>query len=118
LTAGTAEDPKKTTTYRVLVVVVSILSILILLALAALVAGGIRQFSGHHGSAPPSGTASFTTSQLSTQLPAGAKITSVQTNGNRVVIAVHTAEGDEVDIFDTDTGRPVARIRAAAPAPK
>ena len=112
MTAGTAEDPKKTTTYRVLVVVVSILSVLILLALAGLIAGGIRQFSGHHGSGPV-----FTTSQLSTQLPAGAKITSIETSGNRVVIGLHTPEGDEVDIFDTDTGRPVARIRAAA-APK
>jgi hypothetical protein len=114
LTAGTGEDPKKSTTYRVLVVVVSILSILILLALAALVAGGIRQFTGHHGSGASSSTTSFTTSQLSTQLPAGAKITSVQTTGNRVVIGLHTPEGDEVDIFDTDTGRPVARIRTAA----
>lgn len=111
MTAGTAEDPKKTTTYRVLVVVVSILSVLILLALAGLIAGGIRQFSGHRASGPSSGT--FTTSQLSTQLPAGAKITSIQTSGNRVVIGLHTAEGDEVDIFDTDTGRPVARIKAA-----
>ena len=109
MTAGTAEDPKKTTTYRVLVVVVSILSILILLALAALVAGGIHQFSGRHASAP-----SPLASSLTSQLPPGARIMSVQTNGNRVVIAVHTAEGDEVDIFDTDTGRPVARIRAAS----
>jgi hypothetical protein len=109
LTAGTAEDPKKTTTYRVLVVVVSILSVLILLAFAALIAGGIRQFSGHHAGGPV-----FTTSQLSTQLPPGAKITSIQTSGNRVVIGLHTPEGDEVDIFDTDTGRPVARIRAAS----
>ena len=110
MTAGTAEDPKKTTTYRVLVVVVSILSVLILLALAALVAGGIRQFSGHHGDSGPV----FTTSQLSTQLPAGAKITSIETSGNRVVIGLHTPQGDEVDIFDTDTGRPVARIKAAS----
>ena len=114
MTAGTAEDPKKTTTYRVLVVVVSILSVLILLALAGLIAGGIRQFSGHHASGPSSGTGSFTTSQLSTQLPAGAKITSIQTSGNRVVIGLHTSDGDEVDIFDTDTGRPVARIKAAS----
>jgi hypothetical protein len=109
LTAGTAEDPKKTTTYRVLVVVVSILSILILLAVAALIAGGIRQVRGHHEAGPV-----VTTESLSTQLPAGAKITSIQTSGNRVVIGLHTPQGDEVDIFDTDTGRPVARIRAAA----
>lgn len=109
MTAGTAEDPKKTTTYRVLVVVVSILSVLILLALAALVAGGIRQFR-HHDSGPVFAASSLS---LSTQLPAGARIISVQTNGNRVVIAVHAPDGDEVDIFDTDTGKPVARIKAA-----
>ena len=109
MTAGTAEDPKKTTTYRVLVVVVSILSVLILLALAGLIAGGIRQFSGHHASGPV-----FATAQLGTQLPAGAKITSIQTSGNRVVIGLHTPDGDEVDIFDTDTGRPVARIKPAS----
>jgi len=111
LTAGTAEDPKKTTTYRVLVVVVSILSVLILLAVAALIAGGIRQIRRHHDTAPV-----VTTESLSTQLPPGSKITSIQTSGNRVVIGLHTPEGDEVDIFDTDTGRPVARIRAAAPS--
>ena len=109
MTAGTAQDPKKTTTYRVLVVVVSILSVLILLALAALVAGGIHQFSSRHETG-----ATFTAPSLSTQLPPGAKITSIETSGNRVVIGLHTPEGDEVDIFDTDTGRPVARIRAAS----
>jgi len=112
LAAGTGEDPRKSTTYRVLVVIVSILSVLILLAFAAMVALGVRQFSRHHASGPV-----FTTSSLSTQLPPGAKITSIETSGNRVVIGLHTPEGDEVDIFDTDTGRPVARIRAAA-APK
>ncbi|HUO91661.1 MAG TPA: DUF6476 family protein [Rhizomicrobium sp.] len=111
MTAGTAEDPKKTTTYRVLVVVVSILSVLILLAMAALIAGGIRQMRRHPETSPAVATVS-----LSAQLPEGSKITSVQTSGNRVVIAVHAPGGDEVDIFDTDTGRPVARIKAAAAA--
>ena len=110
MTAGTAENPKKTATYRVLQAVVIILSVLIVLAMMALVVGGVMKMSGHRESAP-----SYSASSLTSQLPPGARITSVQTNGNRVVIAVHTAEGDEVDIFDTDTGRPVARIRAAAP---
>ena len=110
MTADTAHDPKRTTTYRVLVVVVSLLSILILLALAALVAGGIRQFSLRHASAPV-----FSSAQATAELPPGAKITSIQTSGNRVVVGVHTREGDEIDIFDTDTGRPVARIRPAPP---
>jgi len=88
--------------------VVIILGILIVAALAALVIGGIMKFSGHHG-APVASPAAF-----SAQLPPGARITSIQTSGNRVVIAVHTAQGDEVDIFDTDTGRSVARIAPAS----
>ena len=109
MTAGTGEDPKETTTYRVLVVVVSILSVLILLVIGAFVVVAIRRASAHHASAPV-----FTMSQPTAQLPAGAKITSIETSGNRVVIGLHTPQGDEVDIFDTDTGKPVARILAAA----
>ena len=112
MTADTAHDPKRTTTYRVLVVVVSILSVLILLALAALVAGGIHQFSSRHSGVQ---APAYSSAQVSAELPPGAKITSIQTSGNRVVVGVHTREGDEIDIFDTDTGRPVARIRPAPP---
>jgi hypothetical protein len=95
-----------------LVVVVSILSVLILLALAALVAGGIHQFSSRHSGVQ---APAYSSAQVSAELPPGAKITSIQTSGNRVVVGVHTREGDEIDIFDTDTGRPVARIRPAPP---
>ncbi len=110
MTADTVDDPRKTTTYRVMLGVVIILGILIIAALGALVIGGIMKFSGHKAVA--GGIAPAT---LASELPPGARIMSIETNTNRVVIAVHSAQGDEVDIFDTDTGRPVARIRAAPP---
>ena len=108
MTAGTAEDPKKTTTYRVLVVVVSILSVLILLAFAALIAGGIRQFSGHHASGGCVGDCG------TAQLPPGAKITSIQTTGNRLIIGFHDANGDGIEIVDPDTVKLIAIIRPAS----
>jgi len=112
LTAATAHDLKKTTTYRVMLAVVIILGVLIVLAFGALIVGSAMKLVGRRESAP-----AYAPAQLTAELPQGSKIISVETSGNRVVIAVHTAQGDEVDIFDTDTGRPVARIRSA-PVPK
>ena len=116
MTADTAHDPKGSTTYRVMLAVVIILGVLILVAFGALIVGAAMKIAGHH-SANTAAAPSIAPAQLSAELPAGARITSVSTTGNRVVIGVHTREGDEVDIFDADTGRPVARIRAAQ-APK
>jgi hypothetical protein len=112
LTAGTADDPKATTTYRVLKAVVIILGILIVLAFGALVVGAAMKMVGHHR------TSSVAASAVAGTLPAGARIISLQTSGDRVIVAVHTQDGDEVDIFDAETGKPVARIRAARGAGK
>ena len=108
MTAGTADDPKATTTYRVLKAVVIILGVLIVLAFGALIVGAAMKMAGHHGAVAPSVSA-----QLVSSLPAGARIISLQTSGDRVVVGVHTPDGDEVDIFDSETGKPVARIRSA-----
>lgn len=110
MTADTADHPKRTTTYRVLLAVVIILGILIVLAFGALVVGAILKLGRPHAPAD-----NFVMGGVTAGLPAGAHITTIETSGNRVVIGVHTQEGDEVDIFDTDTGRPIARIRAAPP---
>jgi hypothetical protein len=91
--------------------VVIILGVLLLVGFGALIVGVALKVAGHSGAQAPA----FSAAQASAELPPGAKITSIQTSGNRVVVGVHTREGDEIDIFDTDTGRPVARIRPAAP---
>jgi hypothetical protein len=116
LTADTAHDPKRSTTYRVMLAVVIILGVLILIAFGALIVGAAMKIAGHSTRAPAA--PAFAPAQASAELPPGARITSVSTTGNRVVIGVHTPQGDEVDIFDTDSGRPIARIRPAPQAAK
>ena len=106
MTAGTADDPKATTTYRVLKAVVIILGILIVLAFGALVVGAAMKMSGHR-----SGATVPVERAVAASLPPGARITSLQTSGDRVIVGVHAPDGDEVDIFDVETGRLVARIR-------
>jgi hypothetical protein len=107
LTADTADDPKATTTYRALKAVVIILGVLIVLALGALVVGGAMKLAGHHGSGQVAASA------VAGSLPLGARIISLQADGDRLIVGVHAPGGDEVDIFDSETGRLVARIRPA-----
>ena len=112
MTAGTAHDPKENANYRVLQAVVIILGILIVFAFVALVIGAISKFSGHRSAADAASPAS-----VAAYLPAGSRIISFQASGDRVIVAVHAPGGDEVDIFEAETGKPVARIRpATAPA--
>jgi flagellar basal body-associated protein FliL len=92
---------------RGLKAIVIILGILIVLAFAALVVGFFSRLSGGGGS----GSSDSATQML---LPAGSKILQVQvTTNSRIVMAVQTPSGAEVDIFDTDTGRLVGRIKPA-----
>jgi len=106
LTAGTVEDPRKTTTYRVMLAVVIILGIFIVAAVGALIVGGIMKAAGHKavGCVGDCGLA---------HLPPGAKITSIQTTGNRLIIGLHTPAGDAVEIIDADNGHMVALITVA-----
>jgi len=106
LTADTADDPKAAPTYRALKAVVILLGVLIVAAFGALIIGGAMKLAGHR-SAPPQAA-------LASDLPADAKILSLQTTGNRIVVALRTPQGDEIDIFDAETGKPVARIRAVS----
>jgi hypothetical protein len=100
-----SDDPKASATYRAMKAVVIILGVLIVVAFGALVVGAGRMLAGHHR-AGGDGPAALT-------LPPGARITAIETNGNRLILGLRTAEGDEVEIVDTDTGRLVARIKSA-----
>jgi hypothetical protein len=91
---------------RGLKAIVIILGILIVLAFAALVVGFFSRLSGGGRGSAPSGAAA------QVLLPAGSKILQIQiTTNNRVVVAVQTPSGNEVDIFDTDDGRLIGRIK-------
>jgi flagellar basal body-associated protein FliL len=99
------DDPNTAPNNRGLKAIVIILGVLIVLAFAALVVGFFSRLSG--GRDPAAGGA---VSELA--LPPGSKIIQVQvTTTNRIVMAVQTPTGNEVDIVDTDTGRLIGRIK-------
>lgn len=104
---ATSDDPRAAATYRATKAVVIILGVLIVIALIALVVGVGFKLAGRHGGR---GAEAATAT-----LPPGAKITAIETSGNRLILGLHTGEGDEVDIVDTDSGHLVARIKAPPP---
>jgi hypothetical protein len=104
-------DEKQTTRYRVARLLVIILSALIILAVVALVVGGALQMTGHStkifGSSKPApapvGAEVFV-------LPPGAKVVKTETQPGRLILHVHSAAGDEIDIVDTADGHLISRI--------
>jgi hypothetical protein len=100
-------DPKKTTSYRLMLAVVIILGVLIVIALGFLVRGLVSKGSPHSAS-PDSATAA-----AAFALPPGARIVQTETQPNRLILHVHAPDGDEVDIIDTTDGHLISRIKAA-----
>jgi hypothetical protein len=114
---NTPADPKSTTAYRTAKFAVIVLSALIILALIGLVAGMAMKMTGRSvhlfgGSDAPAAAGSGGTAFA---LPSGAKVTSSETQPGRLILHVHSAAGDEIDIVSTDDGRLISRI---GPAPK
>lgn len=105
-------DEKQTTRYRVARLLVIILSALIILAVMALVVGGVMQMTGHStklfgraapGANAPVGVEAFV-------LPPSAKVVKTETQPGRLILHVHSAAGDEIDIVDTSDGHLISRI--------
>ncbi len=92
--------------YRLMKAIVITLGVLIGLAFAALVVGFVMRLTGH---STQTGGAPQTAARY--ELPAGAKILSLQVAGNRLILGVHSDAGSEVDIFDSETGRLVGQIK-------
>jgi hypothetical protein len=89
---------------RLMKIIVTVLGALIMLAFLALIVGFVMRLNGR---AP--GSSNPVASVYS--LPAHSRITSMQiAGGSRIVLTVSTPDGDEIDIFDTDTGRLVSKI--------
>ena len=114
-------DEKQTTRYRVARLLVIILSALIILALVLLAVGTVMQMTGHStrifgsskpaapGAVAPVGAEAFA-------LPPGATVVKTESQPGRLILHVHSAAGDEIDIVDTSDGRLVSRI-GPTPAP-
>ena len=112
-------DPKTTTAHRAAKLAVIVLSALIILALIGLVAGMAMKMTGHSvhlfgGSDAPQPAAPATGSDSTAfALPPGAKLMSSETQPGRLILHVHAAAGDEIDIVSTDDGHLISRIGPA-----
>jgi len=99
MAAGTNEN--RGPAYRGLLAVVIILGVLIVVGLGALVVGMVMRFNGR---APAHRDASIFVP------PAGARIISVLSSGDRLILHLRTPAGEEIDIVNTEDGRPVAHF--------
>lgn len=88
--------------------IVGVLSALIILAVLGLVVGFVWQLT--HGSPATPGRPSAGQAFV---LPRGAKIAQMETQNGRLILLVHTASGDEIDIVSTEDGRLIAQVKAA-----
>lgn len=100
--------PQNTLAYRGAKYAVIVLSALIILALIGLVVGVAMKLTGQLPHTSGNGSAQ------TFMLPRGAKIMRTDVLPGRLILLVHSAQGDEINIIDTDTGRLVSRI---VPAP-
>jgi hypothetical protein len=88
--------------YKAAKLAVIILSALIILAVIALVVGGIT----HMGRKSPAhgATAGF-------ELPHGARIVEMQSQPGRLILRVRDAQGEEIDMIDTQDGHLVGQVK-------
>lgn len=99
-----SEDPEALASFRFARGAAIILGVLIVLALVALALG----FAFRGKAAPAPGAA------VHVALPEGARILSLDVVQGRVVLRIHSDEGDEVDIIDAESGRLVSQAKAPA----
>jgi hypothetical protein len=87
--------------YRGPLIVVIILGVLIVLALGALIMGAILRLTASR--VPP-------TPYLGTLAAPGERIESTQLDGNRILVRLSGANGDELVVLDAVSGRVVGRV--------
>jgi hypothetical protein len=81
------------------------LGVLIVIAFVLLVVGMVTKFNGHAASTSAQAGARYV-------LPTGAKIVDMQTQPGRVILRVRSADGEEVDIIDTQDGHLISQVKA------
>jgi hypothetical protein len=109
--APLATPVQRSAAYRFLLAAVILLGVLIVIALGVLVVGLTMRVGGHRTARNESPAVQFT-------VPAGTRVVSSDVSGDRLVLCLRGAFGDEIDIIDMQTGRLVAKVRASAPPPK
>jgi hypothetical protein len=101
-------EPANPTSHRLMLAVVIFLGALIVIALILLVVGMMRKFS--EAPAPQAASVSATGAFA---LPAGSKVVEMQAESGRLILHVRAADGDEIDIVDTQDGHLISQIKAA-----
>jgi hypothetical protein len=91
--------------YRGPLIVVIIRGVLIVLALGALVMGAIMRLTASRVPATP---------YLETLAAPGKRIESTQLDGNRILVRLSDANGDELVVLDAVSGRVLGRIAVAS----
>jgi hypothetical protein len=107
--SGTAPaDPKAAPSYRVMRVVVIGLGVLMFLMFGAVIAGLFMKIKHDTPAVAATGDAPavFT-------LEPGATIVSEETTADRLIVHVRTVSGDEIDIFDAESGHLVGQVKTA-----
>jgi len=89
--------------YKAAKMAVIILTVLIVAAVMALIVGGLAKMGGK--TATHGATATF-------QLPTGARIGEMQSQPGRLILRVREAQGEEIDIIDTQDGRLIGQVKA------
>ncbi len=102
-------DERATPTYKAARLAVIILSGLIILALIGLVVGSVTHLSGKPAHAPQNAYGTHFA------LPRGAKLLEMQSQPGRLLLHVRSAEGDEIEIIDTEDGHLVSSVKASHP---
>lgn len=106
-------DPRSTLGYRAARLAVIVLSALIILALIGLVVGAVLKLSGRSTHVLGGGASSGAVFAL----PPGARILYSETQPGRLILHVHSGEGDEIDIVSSEDGHLIAQIKAPPPVP-
>ena len=100
-------------TYRAALAAVIILSVLLVAGMVALIFGFMRQYAlyrGAHGTSAGAGGPAAVVS-----LEPGARIVSVHTMPNRLILQLATPKGGEVEVLDLTTGKLLYRVATPAP---
>ncbi|HWF65365.1 MAG TPA: hypothetical protein VN685_12190 [Rhizomicrobium sp.] len=98
--------------YRAALAAVIILSALLVAGVIALVIGFMRQYEIYRGGGRGGVAVGAAVPPAVVALEPGARIISVQTMSNRLVLQLATSKGAEVEVLDLSTGKLLYRVAA------
>lgn len=108
------ENSGRGPTYRAALIAVIILSVLFVAGVVALIIGFMRQYEIYR-SGGRNGMAVSGAAPAVVELEPGARIVSVKTTPNRLILQLATPKGGEVEVLDLSTGKLLFRVAAPAP---